>query len=480
MKKFRTLAAAVAALLVLSACKPADPKPSEGTGKETEPSESQTMASEKETEGTTKESESSTEPSGQVSDFVIPELPKGDGSEVIIWNQVFEEWNQNHFQAQSEKYNTLDRGYTVKQEFVPGDAWNDKMLAAQSTGTAPDAYIISYNNVYGAVVDQSILPLDDIFTKEQLDDILPNVRDMVTFDGKVWAYPQLVEPSTVLFYRTDLFEEAGLDGPPKTWDELIEYGKKLSTGDVFGLGISGFGEMGWTSWGWQMQAAGHLALNDNWDTATIDDGYVELANLWKTLYDEGIVPEQPLTGYAELSAFGEGALAMDFSGSWGIAQLMNDYPETFEKTAVAVPPTKDGNTESPIATNGGWTYVIDAKSQNVQGAYNYLSWLLAEDPATPAEFFEIAQYSKAPTRTSVAAYISSQGGTPQHAEVINEIAARSIPEPNYPWDISVAVANMFEKVAIGGVDVEQARAEATDLINTIITDQKLAGTNPRQ
>ena len=115
MKKFRTLAAAVAALLVLSACKPADPKPSEGTGKETEPSESQTMASEKETEGTTKESESSTEPSGQVSDFVIPELPKGDGSEVIIWNQVFEEWNQNHFQAQSDKYNTLDRGYTVKQ-----------------------------------------------------------------------------------------------------------------------------------------------------------------------------------------------------------------------------------------------------------------------------------------------------------------------------------------------------------------------------
>lgn len=492
MKKFKALAIMLASVLVLVACNTKETTTSQSEKKTDEPT---TEASEKETDEskkadeTTEASEKETEKpeettaGGTGGEFVAPELPKGDGSEVIVWNQVFEEWNQEHFTQQAEKYNTLDRGYTVSQEFVTGDTWTERMVAAQSTGTGPDTYIISYNNIYGAVLDEAILPLDEIFAKEQLDDILPNVREMVSFNDKVYAYPQLVEPSTVLFYRTDLFEQAGLDAAPKTWDELIEYGKKLAEVDpnVFALGIPNFGpEMGWSTWGWQMQAAGHLALNDAWDAPTIDEGYLELANLWKTLYDEMIVPEQPLSGYTDLKAYGEGALAMQFTGSWGVAQLINDYPEIYEKTAVAAPPTKDGNTEDVIATNGGWTYVIDANSKNVDGAYNYMSWLLAEDPATPAEFFKVAQYSKAATRQSVSDLISSQGATPDHADIINEIASRAIAEPNYPWDISMAVSGMFEEIALGNVAPEEAQKKVIDSIQEIITVQELPGKNPRQ
>lgn len=444
---------------------------------EDEPSEDQTESAQT-TDEDTPTTENTPDDSEPVA-FEIPDLPKGDGSTIIVWNQIFEEWNQAFFEERADEYNTLDRGYTVEQEFIPGDAWTERMVAAQSIGSAPDTYILAYNNIYSAVRDASILPLDDIFTKAQLDDIADNVREMVTYNGKIYAYPQLVEPSTVLFYRTDLFEDAGLTEPPKTWDELVEYGVKLTQGDVFGLGISGFAEMGWTTWGWQMQSAGHLALNDNWDAPLIDDGYKELANFWKRLYDEGAVPAEPLSGYTELSAYGQGALAMQLSGSWGIAQLINEYPDIYEVTNVAVPPTKDGNTEDIVATNGGWTYVIDANTKHQDGAYNYISWLLAEDPKTVADFFDVAQYSKAAPRKSVQAYINDLGGTPDHAEIIIGISERAINEPSYPWDISVAVANMFENVAIGGMDVDSAANEATTQIQEIIEQQNLPGQNPK-
>ncbi|HCR39677.1 MAG TPA: ABC transporter substrate-binding protein, partial [Lachnospiraceae bacterium] len=59
------------------------------------------------------------------------------------------------------------------------------------------------------------------------------------------------EPSTVLFYRTDLFEQAGITKVPTTWDELIEAGKKLTTNEIFGLSIPDFPSMGWCTWGMQ-------------------------------------------------------------------------------------------------------------------------------------------------------------------------------------------------------------------------------------
>ena len=462
MKKFKLTALALATVMFLGAC---------NTANEDEGGKKSGQDSEK----TTKEAEDV--------GFEYPELPKGDGSEVIVWNRIFEDWNQEHFEQQAEKYNSLDRGYTVKQEFVPEDAWADKLLTSQATGETPDTYIAAYNHIYGHVDNDEILPLDDIFAKEQLDDILPNVREMVTFNDKVWAYPQLVEPSTVLFYRTDKFKEVGIKEVPKTWADFIaaaEKLKKLTDENTFVLGIPGFGvEMSWSTWGWQMGAAGHLAINDEWSEPTLDQGYLDLANFWGELYSKGLVPEQPLGAYNDIAAYGDEALFMQFTGSWAIAQLINDYPEIYEKTGVAVPPTKDGSSDSVVATNGGWTYVIDAKTKNKDGAYNYISWLLAEDPATPAEFFDVAKYSKAAPRKSVSEYINSKGVAPDHADIINTIASRAVSEANYSWNISMEVAGLFEDVALRGEDAAKAAEKRSESIKKIIEDEKIQGKNPR-
>ncbi len=399
---------------------------------------------------------------------------------VVVWNQIFEEWNQEFFTQKAEEYNQLGRGYVVEQTFIAGDAWTERMAGAQAAGTAPDTYVASYNNLVSSARDGLIMPLNDLLPAEAFDDLHDNVKEMISLDGKYYAYPQLVEPSTVLYYRTDLFEAAGITEAPKTWDELIAAAKKLTTADVFGLSIPDFPSMGWCTWGLQHATSGHLAINDNWDAPTIDQGYIDLANFYKRCYDEGVVPEVALSGYATMKDFGEGSVAMKFCGSWGIAQIINEYPELADKFAVVAPPTKDGNQDTVLATNGGWTYVIDAKTKVAEGAADYISWLLAEDVETSAEFFELAKYAKAAPRKSVAEYLNANAGDSKWAEVVSYVSAHAIAEPTYPWDISSTVALMFENTALGMMSVEDAAAQATTTIQDIINNQQLAGKNPKQ
>lgn len=56
-----------------------------------------------------------------------------------------------------------------------------------------------------------------------------------TYKGKVYAIPNSTD-DRFLFYNKTLFREAGLDpdNPPRTWEELLEYAKKLTKKDKYG------------------------------------------------------------------------------------------------------------------------------------------------------------------------------------------------------------------------------------------------------
>jgi ABC-type glycerol-3-phosphate transport system substrate-binding protein len=64
---------------------------------------------------------------------------------------------------------------------------------------------------------------------------------LVTYKGKIHAMPGDYM-SMVLVYNTELFKAAGLDPkkPPKTWDEFLNYNKKLTKApDQWGFGVVG-------------------------------------------------------------------------------------------------------------------------------------------------------------------------------------------------------------------------------------------------
>ena len=63
-----------------------------------------------------------------------------------------------------------------------------------------------------------LVPLDNLGADYDVDDLLPAIRAGLSVDGKLYAAPFYGESSMVM-YRKDLFEKAGLTMPEKpTWD----------------------------------------------------------------------------------------------------------------------------------------------------------------------------------------------------------------------------------------------------------------------
>ena len=73
-----------------------------------------------------------------------------------------------------------------------------------------------------------LVPLDNLGADYDVDDLLPAIRDGLSVDGKLYAAPFYGESSMVM-YRKDLFEKAGLTMPEQpTWDFVDRGGRRRS------------------------------------------------------------------------------------------------------------------------------------------------------------------------------------------------------------------------------------------------------------
>lgn len=410
----------------------------------------------------------------------IPAMAATEGkTEVVLWNRIFEDWNRAWCEKMVEEFNADPaQKYYITQEFVDGAAWDEKISAARAAGTTPDMLLMNYGGIPWGAKEGLYLPLDELIPQEAWDDLYPNVLDMVSLGGKKYAYPQMVEPAMVMYYRKDLLESAGYAEPPKTWAEFIDAATKLTTDDMYGATFN----YEWSMWGWEYTAAGHWPISDDWAAANCQDqGYVDLLTFMKDLYATEAVPAQALGGFNESARFiGDETVAMTFSGSWGIAEILTNYPEMKDKIGVAPAPTKDGSPFS--STVGGWTYVVDAKAKQPEGAATYITWLLGSDPARAASFFEAASFSKYSPRKSVDEYLTANTAAKddEWMQVISsQIIPNAISEPLYAWDVSAHMLTAMGEVIVNGATPEAALQAAADNINLFIQTNDYASRKPQ-
>jgi multiple sugar transport system substrate-binding protein len=379
-----------------------------------------------------------------------------------------------------------DLNIHVNMEIVPGDAWAEKLKAAQAVQEAPDVLHYAYNNIVNAARLGEIMPLTNYVSEAALNDIYPAIQEMITYNGEIYAYPELAEPAWVLYYWKDKFVEAGLDPekPPVTMDELIEYARALTTDDTYGLALPANAvEMGWTLWGMRYNVSGHRLIDDNWENSlAADESYYQIAEFYKTVMDEELAPLQPSTGYADLGNFMNGEVAMKFCGSWGIGQIRNsDTPEIEENIGVAVSPTFDGNQDAVTASTGGWNLCIDGLSDNPEAAGAFIEWYIGGDPEIMVDYFKTAKFGKYPVRQTVNDALA-QDEMAANDEWYNTISQGVVPyavaETIYPFDINIAFGTAIERVYLEGMSPEESFAIADEEIQDIIVNQEIAGKNP--
>ncbi|MDN5726418.1 MAG: extracellular solute-binding protein [Propionibacteriales bacterium] len=406
---------------------------------------------------------------------------------IQFWLGKLTTGEDNWYKKIVKDFNAAQTAVKVVLTQVPGDAWEQKLKSAQAAGKAPDMYIGSGNGVNVQVGNGELADLTDLLPASAWDDLTDTAKELVTVDGKMYAYPMLFEPQTVLYYRKDMFTEAGLDPetPPKSWADMVAFGSKLKVKDRFGLilGVTA-GDFGFQSWGWQRNVAGHLPISDDWSTAEADDPkYEKLAAFYRDLYNQEIVAKQALSASNVSSPFGQGKAAMMVQGSWGISELIDEYPQLTDKIGVVPLPTHDGTGIVP-ATIGNMKWMIDGKSKNPQAVAEFFKWAIAgDDPAVLLDYFKTTKYSKFPTRKSITEAVATAPDAdtlnPWRKVIADVVMPAAALEPQYDWTVSEAFGKALEK-CMRGDDIPKTMAAVNKEIQAIIDKLKLAEKAPKK
>jgi ABC-type glycerol-3-phosphate transport system substrate-binding protein len=136
---------------------------------------------------------------------------------------------------------TKQTGIKVKVEVVGWADLLNRVLAATTSGQGPD--VVNIGNTWSASLQATgaFLP----WTSQNFAAIGGQTKFVSSALGSTGAAGKpptavpLYSVAYALYYNKALFQQAGIAGPPATWDELIADGKKLTKGGVSGLALEG-------------------------------------------------------------------------------------------------------------------------------------------------------------------------------------------------------------------------------------------------
>ena len=218
--------------------------------------------------------------------------------------------------------------------------------------------------------------------KEYIADFLPGFMEDSYVDGKIYSIP-FQRSTEIMYYNKDKFVEAGLDpeSPPENWDELLEYAKKLTTDDCYGVGIAlNSGSAQWTFTGYSLQNSTdgkQLMSEDGKQVYFNTPENVEALQFWLDLQNKHKVMAEGIVQWTDLpTQFLAGEVAMIYHTTGNMTNI-NSNAE-FEFGTCFLP----GNKQMGAPTGGGNFYISSGLSEErVQAAWKFIRFMTETERA---------------------------------------------------------------------------------------------------
>jgi ABC-type glycerol-3-phosphate transport system substrate-binding protein len=365
------------------------------------------------------------------------------------------------FAAVISAYQELHPNVTVEMVTVPYRDFFAQVPIQFASNTPPDIVLADSPDIKNYAYNETIVPLDDLFTAEDLQDFAPSIVSEATYEGQLFGSPW-EESAIGIYYNRDYFDAAGVQAPATleeawTWQEFVEQVNTV---------IAHQAESAQTGlWGtvflnnppildyWQLplvrsngepdsptfaalspdgsQISGYL------DTPDAKEGYA----FWQSLYANGFAPLSDLP-----DAFGTGqAVTMVSFPAWG--SIMDQVFPEFNWGVLPLPYLK-----TPITHTGGWTLVIAAKSRHIDEAKEFSRFV--SSPEGVSLYYELS--SVMPARQSLLTSLPAFSEGPLEL-FRDELLEWGHPRPEGPGHpvYGTIVGKLMTDIA-NGVDIEAA------------------------
>ena len=274
-----------------------------------------------------------------------------------------------------------------------------KLMCGIAGGSPPDVIYQDRFAVGGWAARDAFMKLDDLVARSDVinpDDYYASCWEEACYEGSVYAIP-INTDDRALYYNKDLLMRAGyVDDkgqavPPRTWQQLREYARRLSEfDDEDHLSRCGFIPNFGNSWlylyGWQN--GGRFMSRDGRSCTLDEPPIVEALQFMVDIYDDlGGVEEVDSfrAGFeaAENDPFLTGKVVMKIDGNWVLNAIATYAPDL--NFGVAAAPVPEG--KPYITWSGGFSWAIPVGARHPQEAWKFIEWM--SQPDTCASIDEV-------------------------------------------------------------------------------------------
>ncbi len=324
---------------------------------------------------------------------------------IIVWHWMTDRCPA--FAELAKKYESLT-GIKVNFElYAPSEAYSQKIRAAAQGINLPDVFgILGEKNDFASFVKAGhildITPYMEADNNNWKNKFFPKALAVNEFapgnsygiNPGIFGVP--VDIMTIqMVYNKKLFQQLGLnpDRPPKTFQEFIDIGSKISAAGGSASGGKGTNIQGLVSgWGeiWMIDClANNYAFNimgKDKVLATIrgevpytDPDWIRVLSIFKQMRDSGVLAQGIVTmiNKSAEQLFANEKAVFAFNGSWCVNVYKGMNPD-LEYGVMLLP---QASSEHPMAIWGGAgsSFMVNARSKNKDEAVKFLIWLTGQD-----------------------------------------------------------------------------------------------------
>ena len=305
--------------------------------------------------------------------------------------------------AQVAEFEKRNPDIDVSLLSIGAGGMNPQKLMTSIVGGAPPDLINQDRFTIGDWASRDAFqPLDKFLTAEGRDknairaeNFYPAAWKEAIYKGSIYGIPTNID-DRAMYYSRKLFREAGLDPnrPPRTWEELQQYSKKLTKtrkdGSFEQIGfIPNWGNSWLYLYAWQngsefMSADGRTCTLDNPESVGalkyMADFYDQLGGYDKVnIFQSGFQSN-------EQDPFFTGKIGMVITGSWNLSNIARYAPDLdFAVAPAPVPAARlkgEGRFkgQDPFITwSGGSSLAIPRGAAHPQQAWRLIKWMTSEE-----------------------------------------------------------------------------------------------------
>ncbi|MRX42203.1 ABC transporter substrate-binding protein [Agromyces kandeliae] len=328
-------------------------------------------------------------------------------------------------------------------------------------GNAPDLGQIEYDALPNFRVQDGLENLavceDVVAAQDQFLDWTWGQVSLGT-DDEAYGIPQDQGPMA-LFYRSDLFEQNGID-VPTTWDEYRTAAEAIREQGGY---ITNFSQTDINQFaGFVWQAGGEWFANDGdaWDVELTSDASVQVAEYWQDLIENDLVSTYPAWTDEWNNAYNSGEVWTWNSAVWGANSIASGAPDTAGNWSVALAP-QWASGDAAAGNWGGSSIAVFKGTDHLYEAAKFALWLNTSDEALTILNEQAAIYpaTKAglelPTLTAGVEFYGGQAIYDVFAEASTQV------DPDFVWgptmtQVYADVSDGFKGAASGSSTLVEA------------------------